>query len=226
MKYDEPTSTSARDTILRTIRDATGEPANANFAQAATGWTALPRLYRRSYENNSQALVKLMMERLTDYDAHVERVPDSNVSEVVQGLLLSWGLTKVLIPAGFPEQWRPHGIETTEGDRFGATIVESFDGVLTTATLGIAETGTLVLTHGPGQGKRALSLLPDNHLCVLRAADVVPSVPHAFTRLASASRQQITFISGPSATADIEMTRIKGVHGPRFLSVLLVDEDA
>jgi L-lactate dehydrogenase complex protein LldG len=223
VKNVERISTSARDAVLGAIRNATGEPAAANLTQATSDWNALPRLYRTSHKERSEEPLGLLMERLLDYDAIVERASDAKVAEVVHRLLHDQGLTKVLIPQGFPEQWRPQDVAIAECDSSSAALLESFDVVLTTATLGIAETGTLVLTHGPGQGRRALSLLPDHHLCILRSSDVVSAVPEAFARLASDSHSPITFISGPSATADIEMTRIKGVHGPRFLTVLLVD---
>ena len=108
-------------------------------------------------------------------------------------------------------------------DNFTPVELDAFGGILTEATLAIAETGTLVLQNVPGQGRRAPTLVPDFHLCVLRASQVVESVPEAMDRLAATAMLPTTFISGPSATADIEMTRIKGVHGPRFLHVLIVD---
>ena len=93
---------------------------------------------------------------------------------------------------------------------------------MTGATLAIAETGTIVLQNVPGQGRRAPTLVPDYHLCVVRAGDVVETVPEAMAKLAASASLATTFVSGPSATADIEMTRIKGVHGPRFLDVILI----
>ena len=100
--------------------------------------------------------------------------------------------------------------------------MDGCDGVLTTATLAIAETGTIVLQDAPGQGRRALTLVPDYHLCVVEAVSVVQTVPEAFAKLQASAGKATTFFSGPSATADIEMTRIKGVHGPRFVDVVLV----
>ena len=214
---------SARDAVLQAIRSATGEAAEADLAQADAAWSALPRLYRASHKERSEGSLALLIERLMDYDAVVERTSDAKVAETLLRLLRSQGLTKVLVPQGFPRQWHPQDRATVECDSSSVALIESFDGVVTTAALGIAETGTLVLTHGPGQGRRAFSLVPDRHLCILRSTDVVATVPDAFARLAADSRSPITFISGPSATADIEMTRIKGVHGPRFLTVLLVD---
>lgn len=100
--------------------------------------------------------------------------------------------------------------------------IESFDGVLTAATVAVAESGSIVLQHGAAEGRRALTLLPDYHLCVLFEHQLVETLAECFERLKGSATRPTTFISGPSATADIEMTRIKGVHGPRFLDVILV----
>jgi L-lactate dehydrogenase complex protein LldG len=101
-------------------------------------------------------------------------------------------------------------------------VLNAVDGVVTAATVGVAVSGSIVLQHGPAEGRRVLTLLPDYHLCVVEAAQVVETLPEAFARLDPI--RPVTFISGPSATADIEMTRIKGVHGPRFLDVLLIQD--
>jgi L-lactate dehydrogenase complex protein LldG len=223
MSRDDRQSISARDSILRAVNLATAKPRKDQLVARDAGWAALPRRYRRSSDRNSEQILALLIERLIDYDAHIKRVSDSGVSSALGQLLLDLNSKQLLIPSGFPERWRPANIEVVETDSLDAAALDSFNVVMTTATWGIAETGTLVLAHGHGQGRRALSLLADHHICVLRAADVVSTVSEAFVRLAPASSQPITFISGPSATADIEMTRIKGVHGPRFLYVVLVD---
>jgi hypothetical protein len=116
----------------------------------------------------------------------------------------------------------PEGIEFVVDEGMGAADLDGFEGVVTGSTVAIAETGTIVLQNVPGQGRRAATLVPDYHLCVVRAEDVVETVPEAMDRLAGTAELATTFVSGPSATADIEMTRIKGVHGPRFLDVVLV----
>ena len=126
----------------------------------------------------------------------------------------------MVIPPGIPGEWLPEGISFTEDRQLPYGTLDKCDGVLTTATVAIAATGSIVLQHGPGQGRRALTLIPDYHLCIVKAEQVVETIPAAFARLDPA--RPTTFISGPSATADIEMTRIKGVHGPRFMDVLLV----
>jgi L-lactate utilization protein LutC len=116
----------------------------------------------------------------------------------------------------------PDGVSFVEDSRADLTSVDACEGVLTSATLAIAETGTIVLQDAPGQGRRAVTLLPDYHLCVVDAAKVVQTVPEAIALLQATAAKATTFFSGPSATADIEMTRIKGVHGPRFVDVVLV----
>lgn len=129
----------------------------------------------------------------------------------------------MLVPAGLPPEWLPGSILFTNASGLGTLDLDRFDGVVTGATLAIAETGTLVLQSVAGQGPRAATLVPDYHLCIVRSRDVVETVPEAIRHLESTSTLPTTFVSGPSATADIEMTRIKGVHGPRFLDVVLVD---
>jgi L-lactate dehydrogenase complex protein LldG len=129
----------------------------------------------------------------------------------------------MLVAPGFPSQWLPENADLTPDNDFSPEQLNHFVGVITAATLGIAETGTLVLQNVPGQGRRAATLVPDIHICLLQSSNVVETVPEALARLAQTSHLPTTFISGPSATADIEMTRIKGVHGPRFLYVVLID---
>jgi len=126
------------------------------------------------------------------------------------------------VPAGLSADWLPVGVEFVVDEGMTAAELERVDGVMTGSTLAIAETGTVVLQKIAGQGRRAVTLVPDYHLCVVRVEDVVETVPEAMDRLRATAGLATTFVSGPSATADIEMTRIKGVHGPRFLDVILL----
>jgi L-lactate dehydrogenase complex protein LldG len=122
-------------------------------------------------------------------------------------------------------RWAPSGVTLLREPGLSNDVLEHSDGVLTAAALGIAQTGTIVLDSGPGQGRRAISLLPDYHLCVIRDDQVLGLVPEAVARMhtaASDSARPITLLSGPSATSDIELNRVEGVHGPRTLEVLLV----
>jgi L-lactate dehydrogenase complex protein LldG len=126
------------------------------------------------------------------------------------------------VPVGLEPEWLPGGFEFVVDEGLAAAELDGFDGVMTGATLAIAETGTVVLQSVAGQGRRAVTLVPDYHLCLVRVDDVVETVPEAMERLQATAELATTFVSGPSATADIEMTRIKGVHGPRFLDVILI----
>ena len=119
-------------------------------------------------------------------------------------------------------EWLPEGVEFAVDQGFAASVLDEFEGVLTGATVAIAETGTVVLQNVAGQGRRAVTLIPDYHLCLVRREDVVETVAEAIGRIRNTAGLATTFISGPSATADIEMTRIKGVHGPRFMDVILI----
>jgi L-lactate dehydrogenase complex protein LldG len=161
-------------------------------------------------------VVGLFAERVADYRAVVERCSAADLETRVRAALPPRG--RVVVPPGL-------GIEIPDAvvdDGLSAAELDGFAAVVTAARLGIAETGTIVLDHQPDQGRRALSLVPDHHVCVVRADQVVPDVPDAVALL-DASRP-LTWISGPSATSDIELDRVEGVHGPRFLHVILVNE--
>ncbi len=157
-------------------------------------------------------------ERVADYRATVLTAAPDSVAAVVAAALAERGAIRVVVPAGFPEEWLPQ-VQTVP-DTATVEELDAADGVLTTCTVAIAETGTIVLDHGPGQGRRALTLVPDYHLVVVRAEQVRALVPDAIAALDPAQPQ--TWISGPSATSDIELNRVEGVHGPRTLDVVLV----
>jgi L-lactate dehydrogenase complex protein LldG len=159
-------------------------------------------------------LVELFVERVADYRAVVERCPVDEVAARVVAALPAGAV--VVVPAGLGFDV-PGGVADTGQS---ATELDAIDAVVTLATVAIAETGTIVLDHGPGQGRRALSLVPDRHVCVVRADQVVEDLPDALAVL-DATRPQ-TWISGPSATSDIELDRVEGVHGPRNLHVIVV----
>lgn len=213
-------SLDAREAMLGRIRAALGGKAASTDAILA-GWQTIARDYDVDPRLSLAEKLDLLEDRLRDYDADVTRVADENVASAIGEVLAARGGAPMLIPAGFPQQWIPVGTPLTEDSGLSSQQLDAFQGVLTAATLAIADTGSLVLQNVPGQGRRAATLVPDFHLCVVRADDIVENVPEAFARLGATSTLPTTFISGPSATADIEMTRIKGVHGPRFLHVLL-----
>jgi L-lactate dehydrogenase complex protein LldG len=171
----------------------------------------------------SENELELLVERLVDYKAKVRRSSFSGVAEAVAEALAERGASRVLVPAGLPDEWL--AMVSTEGfvrddPPLEARALDATDGVITGCAVAIMTTGTIVLDAGPGQGRRALSLVPDYHLCVVTADRVVDGVPAAVGRLDP--RRPQTWISGPSATSDIEFNRVEGVHGPRNLEVIVV----
>jgi L-lactate dehydrogenase complex protein LldG len=209
---------SARDAILNRITAAIG-PASPN-ANPSSDWEKLSRDYIRSDSLTGSAVIELFEHRLKDYGANIFHCGANQLRETISRVLTDRAAKQIVTPAGIPADWLPAGIAFVEDKNLSYDALNKVDGVLTTATAAIAATGSIVLQHGPGQGRRALTLIPDYHLCIVKTDQVVETVPAAFSRLEST--RPTTFISGPSATADIEMTRIKGVHGPRFLDVILV----
>jgi len=166
-------------------------------------------------------LLDLLADRLADYRAVVRRAtPATQVSEVAAALA-DRGARRIVVPPGL-EIELPASAEVIEDACLSPAELDSFDGVVTRAAVAIAETGTIVLDGSPGQGRRAISLVPDYHLCVVEASQVVHLVPEAVARLARTTGRPLTWISGPSATSDIELERVEGVHGPRTLEVVLV----
>jgi L-lactate dehydrogenase complex protein LldG len=211
---------SARAEILQRIRIANNLASDA--ATADDAWSALPRDYKRTSTLSHGAVLDLLADRLHDYDAHVLRSTLADLPRSIAERLSARAKQRIVVPAGLPPEWLPPGFSFTLDDTLSSSELDRVDGVLTASTLAIAETGTVVLQNVPGQGRRAISLVPDYHLCLVRSEDVVETVPEAMARLQPTATLPTTFVSGPSATADIEMTRIKGVHGPRFLDVILV----
>ena len=211
----------ARESVLARIRATTGED---DVTEIAAEWAALPRSYRRSSRLDRQGTLALLAERLRDYDAYVMIVRASELGAAIHERLAANGHPRMLVPPGLPRVLSEASSFTVDAG-FSYEELDRFGGVLTTATVAIALTGTLVLQHVPGQGRRAATLIPDYHLCVVAAEDVVETVPEAMARLQPTAALATTFVSGPSATADIEMTRIKGVHGPRVLDVVIVVGD-
>ena len=211
---------SARAEVLRRIHEAKGGVASAETVRA--GWSAIQRRYRRVATRSRGAVLELLEDRLRDYDARVVRVGHAEVAAGAARMLGERKVRRMVVPVGLAAEWLPGGVEFVVDEGLPAAELDAVDGVMTGATLAIAETGTVVLQNVAGQGRRAVTLVPDYHLCVVRVEDVVETVPEGMARLQATAGLATTFVSGPSATADIEMTRIKGVHGPRFLDVILV----
>lgn len=170
------------------------------------------------------------VENILDYKARIVRVPEASLAETLVTALQALGASSAVLPSGLPVEWRAHleaaGIAIFDDDpQLSHAELNGIDAVVTGSAVAMAETGTICLDHGPDQGRRALTLVPDRHVCVVRAADVVSDVPEAVERLGDAVRagQPVTWISGGSATSDIELSRVEGVHGPRQLYVVLQD---
>jgi L-lactate dehydrogenase complex protein LldG len=177
----------------------------------------IPRAYRAAGSITTAGSVDLFCERVAEYRATVHRVAVADVPATLRAVLGEG--RRVGVPAGFPDV----GIEVVEDAPLTLEELDSLDAVVTGSALAIADTGTIVLDAGPHSGRRALTLVPDHHVCIVEARAVVPSVPDAVARLAEAAAQgrPITFVSGPSATSDIELDRVEGVHGPRVLDVIV-----
>ncbi|AVZ76547.1 lactate utilization protein C [Streptomyces lunaelactis] len=169
------------------------------------------------------AILDLLHENLADYRAIVHRTTADELPLLLMRLLAERGSATVLVPPGLPPEWLSAADATRIHDRSVSTAQEldAVDSVVTGCALAIAETGTIVLDAGPGQGRRRITLIPDHHICVVRVPDqIVASVPQAMPRLDPT--RPLTWISGPSATSDIELDRVEGVHGPRTLEVVLL----
>ena len=209
----------AREDILARIRSSIGpdRPSDASAERAA-----LPRSYRRSGSLDPEERIDLLIDRLRDYDSNVVETSPSCVPQTVAAILSQHNEHKVIVADGLSPGFLPSDFRFFPERDADLQDLNDCDGIVTLCTVAIASTGSIVLTHGPGEGARRLTLVPDRHLCILRADQVVETVPEGFDRLAPFATHPLTFISGPSATADIEMTRIRGVHGPRFLDVVLV----
>lgn len=191
-------------------------------ADSAAAAPAIPRNYLRTGKLDPEQRIALFLDRLRDYDAHVVETTAAALPPTIAAILAQHHQKKVIAADGLPSAILPSAFTFLPERDADLDDLNSCDGIVTTCTVAIAFTGTIVLTHGPGEGRRRLTLIPDRHLCIVRAEQVVETVPEAFDRLAPFARHPLTFISGPSATADIEMTRIRGVHGPRFMNALLV----
>ena len=217
--------TSAREEILWRIRRATHDVPKDERPEDVP----IERGYRKQDDAPREEIVERFAERAAEYESTVHRIREADLPRAIAEACERRGVRRLVIPPGLPQEWIPEDIETLRDaarPRLTNEELDESDGVLTSCSLGISQTGTIVLDAGEGQGRRALTLLPDYHLCVVREDQVVGLVPEAFEKLEETVKnegQAITFISGPSATSDIELNRVEGVHGPRTLEVLIVD---
>ncbi|GAA2668156.1 hypothetical protein GCM10010095_01780 [Streptomyces anthocyanicus] len=211
---------SSRERILGRVRRALADvPDDARPYEEAVA-----REYLREHGQRSVAqTVDLLAENLADYRALVHRCTDGELPVLLTRLLAARGSRSVVVPPGLPPHWLAAVDATRVHDRAASTPQEldGVDSVVTGCAVAVAETGTIVLDGSPDQGRRRITLVPDHHICVVRVPDqVVSSVPGALERLDPA--RPLTWISGPSATSDIELDRVEGVHGPRTLEVVLL----
>jgi L-lactate dehydrogenase complex protein LldG len=183
------------------------------------------RSYRRRGERDEAERLALFVERIEDYKVRVHRSSEADLAAAVGRACAERGAQRLVIPADLPPGWLPDGLDPLVDDDLPFAELDAVDGVITGCAVAVAETGSIILDGGGAQGRRAITLLPDYHLCVVFAEQVAELVPEAFEHLeeSGASRRPITLISGPSATSDIELNRVEGVHGPRTLEVLLIE---
>jgi L-lactate dehydrogenase complex protein LldG len=202
--------TTARDEILARIRSVDRTPP-----------APVERGYRRSGSLARAELVELFAARVADYRADVRLVAEDGVADAIAAAARD--SSRIAVPPGLPAGWRSAELELVEDHGLSARELDALDGVITGCTVAIAETGTIILSGRAPEGRRALSLVPDLHICVVRSDQIVELVPEALA--AVDPHRPLTFISGPSATSDIELSRVEGVHGPRTLVVLIVKEE-
>ncbi len=211
--------TSAREQILTRIRSAipTGERPAARDVH-----NAVARQYSRVGQLQREPLLELFEERLRDYEAGVYRCSEGEIARTIATVLAARAKNGLVIPSSVPRSWLSPNLSFLADDGLCYSALDKVPGVLTGCSAAVALSGTVILVHTPEDGRRALTLIPDYHLCVVFADQVSETLPEALGKLQDQAAMPITTISGPSATSDIEMTRVKGVHGPRVLDVILV----
>lgn len=190
----------------------------------------VPREYRQKGTRGKEKRVALFAERVGEYKAIVRRIQRNALAQSIFEACSREQVKRLVIPPGIPKEWIPGFVEAvpdTQNRPLSNQQLDSSDGVITTCASAVAETGTIILDAGEGQGRRALTLVPDYHLCVVYEEQITELVPEGFAKFGEIVKQRgapMTFISGPSATSDIELSRVEGVHGPRRLEVLIVGE--
>ena len=209
---------TARDEILTRVRRALAAVPETERPDDVP----VPRGY---LEREPDGTLERFVDRVADYGAGVHVVSVSELASAVAAAFRAHGVRRIVVPADVPTAWLPGDVHAVPDTGLDPHEIDAIEGVLTGCALAIAETGTLVLDAGPRQGRRTLTLVPDVHVCVVEADQVVDGVPTAMRRLADGMRstgRPLTFVSGPSATSDIELSRVEGVHGPRRLELIVV----
>ena len=206
---------TAQSAILDRIAKAN---AGVDVSARDAEYAVIEREYQRVTGMDRAAILEIFVERLREYDAQVHEAAPGDVANAIRAALSQNGQRSAVVADGFPQEWLPQGLAWRMERDADTEAMNTAEGAVVACEVAIAHTGTIVV-----KDSRRLTLLPDRLLCVVRADQVLETVPEAFARLQTIATDALTFISGPSATADIEMTRIRGVHGPRFLDVVLVD---
>jgi L-lactate dehydrogenase complex protein LldG len=207
----------SRLAMLSAIRSSLGEARS----EPESEYRGIARDYRIAGTLDPASRLDLLQQRLADYGSAVYRCAEPDLPATIARALAARHIGSILAAPEFPQTWLPSKLECIRDSNLSYEEIDHSEGVLTACTVAIALTGTIVLRHSPGEGRRALTLIPDYHLCVIQAGQVVETVPEAIRRIEPFRTCPLTTISGPSATSDIEMTRIQGVHGPRKLDVIL-----
>jgi|SRR5579885_3589150 L-lactate dehydrogenase complex protein LldG len=202
-----PDTTNTREAILHRIRTANADAPSSDYA-------LIERAYQQSASMDRAEILKTFADRLHEYDAHVTEATQQTVPAAIAEVLRRNHQHSAIVADGFPPSSLPEGVHWQQESELNTA-----EGAISGCEVAIAHTGTIII-----KGSRRITLLPERLLCVVYASQVVETVPEAFARLQPLAAEPLTFISGPSATADIEMTRIRGVHGPRFLDVILLQD--
>lgn len=213
----------AKTDMLSTIRKALAEVPDSEKPEDVD----LKRDYRQKGKLSQTEIVDLFAERVGEYKAKVQRISESNLKRVIEESCKRENVKKLVIAEGFKKELLPSDLDPLFDDSDSPLthhVLDQSEGVITTCAFTVAQTGTIILDAGEGQGRRALTLVPDYHLCIVREDQILELIPEGFSAVESSVKKEgrpITFISGPSATSDIELSRVEGVHGPRRLEVLI-----
>ena len=210
---------TAREEVLARIASAhrAAPPPDLDYASVARG-------YRTTSDLGTEELVDLLVDRLVDYKALVRRCAETDLPATIAAALVERGLGVLVVPEGLEPDWLSAATAEIRSDRSPDELtvadLDTADGVLTACAVAVAATGTLILDGSAGMGRRVVTLIPDYHLCVVRTEQICADIPQALAQLEPT--RPLTMISGPSATSDIELSRVEGVHGPRTLEVIIV----
>jgi len=209
---------TAREEILASIRNAL----EVQASDPAASHRHILNTYNRIGKLDREACLHFFIDRLIDYDTEILQVTnESELPSAIAKALQHAGEERALVAAAFPTAWLPEGITFKTDNNLPTSEIEGVPAVVTTCEAAVAATGTIILVHEGAQARRVLTLLPDHHICLVRRDQVFELLPETLAVIAAKATKPITTISGPSATSDIEMTRIRGVHGPRRLTVIL-----